>query len=176
MIRKHYSLYLSVEMLAFGLACDQVSPCAFAASPRQYSHPHRLSLQSPHALVASLWQRLHSHEQCAIVVGLPSLLGCHCCWAAIVVGPPSLLGRHCHQAAIVVGLPSLLGCHCLQAAIIVGLLSPPRSLGLPPNGLFLLGYIVAPFSWAAFERPVCCHRAVVVPLFLLVRPIVCVSG
>jgi hypothetical protein len=40
----------------------------------------------------------------------------------------------------------------------------------------LLGYIVALFSWAAFEHPVCRHWAVVVALFPLVRPIVCAPG
>ncbi len=148
-----------METLAFGLACNQVSPCAFTASPRQRSHPHGLLSQSPCALTASLWRCLHSHEQPTIVVGLPSLSGCH----------------HC-QAAIVVGLPSLLGCHCCWAVVVVGLLLRPYSLRLPPNGLFLLGYIVGLFSWAAFERPICCHWAVTVALFRLVQPIVCVPG
>jgi hypothetical protein len=128
-----------------------------------------------------------------LMSNVPLLSGCHRCWAAIIVGPPLslgcyrrraaiavglplLLGRHRHWAAIIVGLPSLSSCHRLRAAMVVGLLSPPRSLGLPPNGLFLLGYIIALFSWDAFKRPVRRHRAVVVVLFLLVRPIVCVPG
>jgi hypothetical protein len=40
----------------------------------------------------------------------------------------------------------------------------------------LLGYIVALFSWAAFECTVHRHQAVIVALFPLVRPIVCIPG
>jgi hypothetical protein len=132
-----------VETLAFELACNQVLPCASAASLQPCLHPHGLWSQLPCALAASLRRCLHSHEQRAIVVELPSLSDCHRCWAAIVFRLPSLLGCHHRQAAIVVRLPLLLGCHCCWAAIIAGLLLPPHSLGLPPNGLLLLGYIVA---------------------------------
>jgi hypothetical protein len=53
--------------------------------------------------------------------------GCHRCWAAIVVRLPLLSGRHCCQAAIIIRLP------------IDGLSLLPHYLGLPPNGLFIVG-------------------------------------
>ncbi len=87
-------------------------------------HSRRVSLQSPRALVASLWQRAHYHKQRSI----DDL-------AAIVVGPPS------SRAAIVVGLPSSSVRHCCPAAIVVG-------------GCHRCWAAVAPFPRATSERPI----------------------
>ncbi len=145
-----------METLAFGLACNQVSPCAFAAPPRQRSHLHGLLLQLPCSLAASLWQPLHSHEQRAIVVGLPTLSGRHHRWAAIVVGPPSLSGCHHHWAVIVVGLPSYLGCHHRWAAIATPF---PRATSEWP---IFVGLHCHPILLGCLRMPCllssCCHR------------------
>jgi hypothetical protein len=95
---------------------------------------------------------------------------CHCCQAAIVVRLPLSLGFHCCWAAIVIRLPSLSGCHHCRAAIAAPF---PRATSKRP---IFVGLLVALFSWAAFECPVHCHWAVIVALFHLVRPIVCIPG
>ncbi len=87
------------------------------------------------ALAASLRRCLHSHEQRAIVIGLPLLLGCHCCWVAIVVRPPSLLGCHHCRAAIAASFPRatskqpiFVGLHCRP--FLLGCLQTLRLLSL----------------------------------------------
>ncbi len=144
------------------LSCNQVSPCDLAAFLWKLLHSGLLATKyhlvlsrrppgNARTLTGSRYNCLvlswhPSGDACILTSNVPLLLGCQHCWDAIVVGLPSLSGRHPCPAAIVIRLPLLLGCHHIWAAIIVGLLLPPRSLGLPPNGLFLLGYIVAPFS------------------------------